>query len=65
MLQLQDGTRMNNKQFNYSCGPAQTKQQVGYYKVGAFLVHGQTTGKHRLKRLTIAQTRGKPPPSPL
>jgi hypothetical protein len=32
---------------------------------GGTLVHGQTTGKHRFTRLTIACTWGKPPPSPL
>ncbi len=29
VLELQDGMRKINKQFNYSHGPAQTKQQVG------------------------------------
>jgi len=33
--------------------------------VGAFLVHGWTTGIHGLTRLTMAQTWRKPSPSPL
>jgi hypothetical protein len=59
------GTRKSDKQVNYSHGPAQTKQQVGYCVVGTLLVHGQITSKHRLTRLITARTWGKPPPSPL
>jgi hypothetical protein len=29
MLELQDGTRKNDKRVNYSHKPTQTKQQVG------------------------------------
>ncbi len=50
---------------NHSHGPAQTEQQVGYCIVWTFLVHGQSTSKHKLTRLTMARTKGKPPPSPL
>jgi hypothetical protein len=39
-------TRENDKQVNYSHGPTQTKQQVGYYVVVALLVHGRATVKH-------------------
>jgi hypothetical protein len=59
------GTKKNYKQVNYSHGLAQTKQQVGYNIIGAFLVHGRTIGKHELTKLTTAQTWEKPPPSPL
>jgi hypothetical protein len=59
------GTRKNDKQVNYSHGPTQTKQQVGWCIVGTLLVHGWTTRKHKLTRLTMAQTWGQPPPSPL
>jgi hypothetical protein len=59
------GTTTNDKQINYSHGPAQIKQQVGLCIVGAFLMHGQTTGKHKLTKFTMAQTWGQPPPSPL
>jgi len=65
VLELQDGTRKRDKQFNYSHAPTQTKQQVGKCIVGTFLVHGQTTSDHGLTKLTMAQTWGKPPPSPL
>jgi hypothetical protein len=34
------GTKKSDKQFNYSHGPAQTKQQVGQCRIGALLVHG-------------------------
>ncbi len=54
-----------DKQVNYSHEPAKTKQQVGQCIVGALLVHGQATGKHRLTKFTTARTWGKPPPSPL
>jgi len=63
MFKLRDGTRTSGSQVNYSYGPTQTKQQVGYYKVGALLVHEQTTNKHGFTRLTTARTWGKPPPS--
>jgi hypothetical protein len=33
------GIRMNDKQVNYSHGPTQTKQQVGYCVVETLLVH--------------------------
>ncbi len=59
------GTRKIDKKLNYSHGFAQTKQQVGYYIVGALLVHEQAMGKHELTKLTTYQTWGKPPPSPL
>jgi len=36
MLELQDGIREIDKQFIYSHGPAQTKQQVGYCVIIAF-----------------------------
>jgi hypothetical protein len=45
---------MSDKQFIYSHEPAQTKQQVGYYIIGALLVHGQAMGKHKLTRFTMA-----------
>jgi hypothetical protein len=35
------GIMISNKRVNYSHGPAQIKQQVGYCIVEAFLVHGQ------------------------
>jgi len=35
VLELWDGTRMNNKQFIYSQKPTQAKQQVGYYRIEA------------------------------
>jgi hypothetical protein len=50
---------------NYSHKFAQTKQQVGYGIVGAFLVHKRNTSKHIFTRFTITQTWGKAPPSPL
>jgi hypothetical protein len=59
------GTKKSDKQFNYSNGPAQTKQQVGSCVVGAHLVHGRVTSKHGLTKLTTTWTWGKPPPSPL
>jgi hypothetical protein len=59
------GIKKSDKQFNYSHGPAQNKQQVGYNILGAFLMHERTTSKHGFTRLTTAQTWGKPPPSPL
>jgi hypothetical protein len=52
MLELRNGTRKNDKLFNYSHGPAQSKQQVDYYKVGALLMHEQATGKYGLIILT-------------
>jgi hypothetical protein len=42
-----------------------TNKQVGYHKVEAPLVLGQTTSDFKLTRLTTTQTRGKPPPSPI
>jgi hypothetical protein len=42
----------------------QTNQQVGQYIVGTPLVLGRVMGDLGLTRLTTAQTRGKPPPSP-
>jgi hypothetical protein len=59
------GTMKNDKQINYSHGPTQTKQRVGYCVVGALLVHGPATSKHGLTRLTMTRTWGNPPPSPL
>jgi len=59
------GTRMCDKWVNYSCQFAQTKQQVGYYIVEAFLMHGRTTSIHGFKGLTMAWIWGKPSPSPL
>ncbi len=41
-------TKTNDKQVNYSHGFAQTKQQVGWWIVGAFLVHGRIMGIHKL-----------------
>jgi len=46
--------KTNDKQVNYSHGPAQTKQQVGECVAKALLVHGQTMSKHELTKLTIA-----------
>ncbi len=43
----------------------QTNTPVGQYYVGAPLVLGQATGNFGLTRLTMARTRGKPPPSPI
>ncbi len=43
----------------------QTNRQVGQYNVGAPLVLGQARGNVGLTRLTMAWTRGKPPPSPI
>jgi len=59
------GTTMSDKQFNYSLGPAQTKQQIGQCIIRALLVHERAMGKHRLTRLITARTWGKSPPSPL
>jgi hypothetical protein len=59
------GTKKSDKQVNYSHWPAQTKQQVGYCIVGAFLVHKQTTSKRGFTKLITTQTWGKSPPSPL
>ncbi len=36
------GARKSDKQFNYSHGPAQTEQQVGWNTFGAQTNHGQT-----------------------
>jgi hypothetical protein len=58
-------TRKINKQLNYSHGPAQTKQQVGWCIVKALLVQGRAMGKHEFTRFTTAWTWEKPPPSPL
>ncbi len=43
----------------------QTKQHVGQYYVRAHLVLKQPTGDFRFTRLTTAQIRGKPLPSPI
>jgi hypothetical protein len=59
------GTRRIGNWVNYSHGPAQTKQQVSWCIVGAFLVHGRAMGTHGFTILTKAWTWGKPPPSPL
>ncbi len=58
------GTRITNKWINCSHKPAQPKQQVGYCMVGALLIHGLVTSIHWFTRLTMAQTWGKPAPSP-
>jgi hypothetical protein len=42
----------------------QTNQQVGSHS-GTLLMLGQATGNPGLIRLTTAQTREKPPPSPI
>ncbi len=42
-----------------------TNKQVGQHKVGAPLVLGRATNDLGLTRLTMAWTRGKPPPSPI
>jgi len=65
MLEFWDGTRISDKWVNYSHGPVQTKQQVGYCIIGTPLVHGQAMGKHKFTRLITSKTWGKPPPSPL
>ncbi len=57
------GTKTSDKWVNYSHRPTQTKQKVGQCVVATLLVHGQTTGKHKLTRFTTAQTWGNPPPS--
>jgi hypothetical protein len=59
------GIRTIDKWVNYSHKLAQTKQQVGECVIVAFLVHGRATHIHKLTRLDIIQTWGKPPPSPL
>ncbi len=59
------GTRRSDKQFNFSHGPAQTKQQVGQCILRTLLVHRLTTSKHGLTRLITAQTWGKSSPFPL
>jgi hypothetical protein len=59
------GIKMSDKQINYSHGPAQTKQQAGQCIVGTPLVHERAMGKHKLTRLTVTWTWGKPPPPPL
>ncbi len=59
------GTRMNNKQINYSHRLARTKQPIDSCVAWTSLVHEWTTCKHELTRLTTTQTWGKPPPSPL
>jgi hypothetical protein len=43
----------------------QTNQQVGLYNVGAPLVLKRATGDLGLTKLTMAQTQGKPTPSPI
>jgi hypothetical protein len=65
VLELQDGTRKNDKHLITHTDLHKTKQQVGLCIVGALLVLGQAMGKLRLIRLTTARTWGKPPPSPL
>ncbi len=58
MDELRNGIRKSDKRVNYSHRLARTKQQVSYCIVGAFLVHGWATGKHRLIRLTTARIWG-------
>jgi len=50
------GIRMNDKQVNYSYGPAQIKQQVSKCIVKTLLVHKQIMGIHELTRLIITGT---------
>jgi hypothetical protein len=52
------GIMMSDKRVNYSYGLAKIKRQVGQCIIEALLVHGHT-------KLTMAQTMGKPSPSPL
>jgi hypothetical protein len=59
------GIRKIDKQVNYSHELAQTKQQVGQCEVGTTLVHGWTTSKHELIRLTTARSWGEPTTFPL
>ncbi len=59
------GTKMSDKHINYSHKLAQTKKQVGQCIVGTLLVHGRAMGKHKFTKFTMAQTWGKPSPSPL
>jgi hypothetical protein len=54
VLELQDGSRTNDKQLIHSLRSAQTKQHVGYYIVGTFLVLEQATDNLRFIRLTTA-----------
>jgi hypothetical protein len=51
-------TRMSDKRVNYSHEPTQTKQQVGWWVVGALLVHKLTTCKHIFTTFITAQTWG-------
>jgi len=50
------GTRMNDKWVNYSHGPAQTKQQIGYCVVETFFVHKRAISIHEFTRLITAWT---------
>jgi hypothetical protein len=42
------GIKMNDKQVNYSYGPAQTKQQVAYCIIKTILVHHGHTWIHKI-----------------
>ncbi len=58
------GTRKNDK--HQSLTRACTNQTSRWLVHScSTLVHGRVTGKHGLTRLTMAQSWGKPPPSPL
>jgi len=48
------GTKISDKQVNYSHGPTQTKQQVGQCVIKTLLMHGQAMSKHRLTTFTTA-----------
>jgi hypothetical protein len=57
--------RTSDKRVNYSHGPAQTEQHVGWCVVGTLLVHKQAIDIHKLTKFTTTQIWGKPLPSPL
>ncbi len=68
MLELQDGTRENDKQSLTHMDLHKTKQQVGQCIIEALLVLGRAISEFRLTRLTrltTARTWGKSAPSAL
>ncbi len=65
MLELWDGNMKNDKQSIIHMDMHKTKQQVGYYIVGALLVLKRAMCKLKFIKLIMAWTWGKPPPSPL
>ncbi len=65
VLKFWDGDQEDwqaNHLLTLTCTNQTTNQLVRSWNT---LVHRQATGKHKLTRFTMAQTWGKPPPSPL